>query len=118
MPELYEKVMKGRRTTYVPYSPVTDATVVEFDLNEAQCLTAAGALGVTLLNIFERHIPAHKRNARKIKAVQDAVLSLYAGSGQAIDVRLADVICKSWDQTFKQFADGVVVPDEAWHGKQ
>jgi hypothetical protein len=93
----------------VSYQPVTAAeeTKTVLNLSEPQCLTAAGALGVTLLMIFERNIPSHKLVARKIAAVKAAVLDLYKGTGEAIDDETADLIFKAWDGTMKSLAGDV-----------
>jgi len=97
--ELFERVVSpGGKVSYRPYAPPVEEPTV-YDLTDDQMLTVAGSLGVTLLILFERHIPPHKRNARKIKAVQDAVLSLYQDSGAALDPEIADWVCKCWDKT-------------------
>jgi Holliday junction resolvase RusA-like endonuclease len=100
--QLYRKVMKGKRTTYELYVEQPKKTVVEF--TESQCLTVAASLGVTLLIIFERVIPPHKRIARKINNVQNAILDLFYGTGAKLDDDVADLIFKTWDQTMKKIA--------------
>lgn len=99
--QLYRKTMQGKRVVYVP---VTDEPQTVLNLTEAECLTAAGALGVTLLMIFERNIPAHKLVARKISAVKTAVLDLYKGTGEAIDDDIAELIFKAWDRSMKSLS--------------
>ena len=71
-------------------------------LTELQALTIAGALGVTMLNIYTRIIPAHKRNARKMAAVEKAVAALYAGQGDAIDEETAVWILDCWNKTMRE----------------
>lgn len=88
----------------VSYQPVVEDTPTVVALSDAQCLTAAGALGLTLLCLFERHFPAHKRVARKIKAVETAITDLYAGNGEAIDTEIADHFCKAWDKTMLEMS--------------
>jgi hypothetical protein len=100
---LYKKVMKGKRVTYEVMPEQESATL---NLTEPECLTAAGALGVTLLMIFERNIPAHKMVARKINAVQAAILDLYKGTGTAIDDDIAMLIFNAWDRTMKDLSKG------------
>lgn len=100
MPELYEKIMAGKKTTYRLYEEPDDEPVV-YDLTDGQLLTAAGALGVTLLCIFERYMPPHKRNARKIKDVENAILSLFQGSGEVLDPDICDHICACWDMAMR-----------------
>ena len=86
---LYKREMKGKRVTYTPVVPV-DETITVVNLTDKQCLSAAGALGATLLHLFERHVPPHKRVARKIKAVEQAILELYHGTGEPLDLDVAD----------------------------
>jgi hypothetical protein len=100
---IYRKVMKGKRTIYEPVVEESEPeTVVTF--TDAQCLTAAGTLGTVLLMLFERHIPPHKVVARKINAVQQAVMDLYKGTGEPIHDDIADLITTTWDKTMKQMA--------------
>jgi hypothetical protein len=103
--QLYKKVMKGKRTTYELVVDDSPDTVLTF--TEGQCLTAAGALGVTLLTIFERNIPPHKRIARKIQTVKDSVLDLYAGTGEPIQDDIANLIFKTWDKVMREMEAGV-----------
>lgn len=95
--QLYRKV-EGKRVRYVPVVPEPELqTVLQF--SDAQCITAAGALGMTLLMVFERNLPPHKKVARKIKAVESAILDLFHGTGESIDPEIADLFCKTWDRT-------------------
>jgi len=100
---LYRRIQQGNRIRYEPVaSEAETATAVTF--TDAQCLSAAGALGVMLLIVFERMIPPHKRVARKIKAVQEAVLALYAGTGEPIDDEIATLMCATWDRVMKEIS--------------
>jgi hypothetical protein len=101
--QYYTKVMQGKKTTYKPVEATPPAVL---NLTEPECLTAAGALGVTLLLIFERNIPAHKMVARKIQAVKAAVLDLYAGTGEPINDDIANLIFEAWDGTMKRLSGG------------
>lgn len=100
MEQLYRKVIKGKRVTYEPVAPDQEEPTV-YDLTDGQALTAAGALGVTLLCLFERFIPPHKRIARKIRAVTNAILDLYSGNGHPIDQDVQEWVCKSWELAMK-----------------
>lgn len=104
---LYKKEMVGKRVRYTPVEePAAYDSVIEF--TDGQCVTVAGALGVTLLNLFERHIPPHKRIAKNIKAVETAVLNLYNGWGEPVDHDLLDDILKCWDRTMLEMSGGKV----------
>lgn len=102
MSQLYKKVMVGKRTTYQPVV-ADEPTIVA--LTDKQCISAAGALGVTLLALFERHFPPHKRVARKIKAVEEAIIDLYTGNGEALDDEIATHFCIAWDETMRRMAE-------------
>jgi hypothetical protein len=100
---LYRKTMKGKRVVYEAVTPEAEPeTVVTF--TDKQAITAAGALGVTLLIVFERIIPPHKRVARKIKAVENAILDLFHGTGESIDDEICQVMCRTWDETMKRIS--------------
>jgi hypothetical protein len=104
MEQIYRKVVNGARVRYVPYlEPEQPKTVIEF--TEGQCLTAAGALGTMLLMVFERNIPPHKRVARKINAVQSAILDLFKGTGEPIHDDIAELMAKTWDRVMKELSN-------------
>lgn len=109
--QLYQKIAHGKSFRYEPVELDTPGTgpVTHYNLNERQALTAAGSLGVILLSLFERHVPPHKLVARKITAVEKAILDLYKGTGQEIDDEVADAICRAWDKAMNLIAseDGV-----------
>lgn len=97
----YKRVMKGKKTTY---EAIIEEPRTVLNLTEPECLTAAGALGVTLLMIFERNLPKMKNGTprlaeRKISALKAAVLDLYKGTGEAIKDEIAELIFKAWDGT-------------------
>ena len=96
--QLYIKTMKGKR---VVYQPVVEQSTPALNLTESECLTAAGLLGVTLLMIFERNIPPHKKVSRKINAVKAAILDLYRGTGEPIHDDIAELIFTTRDKTMK-----------------
>lgn len=103
---IYRKVMKGKKTTYEIVPVIEGATL---NLTEPECLTAAGALGVTLLMIFERNLPKMKNGTpklaeRKIAAVTAAILDLYKGTGEAINDDIALLIFEAWDKTMKSLS--------------
>ena len=97
--QLYRKVMQGKRVRYVPHTEDEPITCIE--LTDEQAVTAAGALGVTLLGLFERFIPPHKRIARKIKAVENSILDLFAGNGHRIDTETSQWLCECWDRAMR-----------------
>lgn len=102
MEQLYRKEQHGKAVRYVPVAAEETGPVLTY--TDAQCLTVAGTLGTVLLTIFERNIPPHKRVARKINAVQAAILDLYAGTGAKIDDELAEQVFTTWDRTMREMA--------------
>lgn len=100
-PQLYEKVITGKRTSYRPWVE-PEGRVLEF--SDLQCVTLAGALGVTLLNTFERNMPPHRIIARKVKAVEKAILDLYQSTGAEIDREMAELVCQTWDKTMRELS--------------
>ena len=90
----------------VTYKEVIEDDFVVVELTDEQCLTAAGTLGVTLLALFERHFKPMKNGtphltARKIKAVEEAILDLYKGTGKPVNRDIMDDFCKAWDHTMR-----------------
>ena len=79
--------------------------IENFTLTDAQAVTVAGSVGVTLLCLFERLMPPHKRVAKKIKSVQEAVLNLYRDTGQKVDPRVSEWVLKCWDTAVSMAAD-------------
>lgn len=106
--DLYTKTTTpGGKVKYEPYQPPCDnepMTTITF--NDAECLTAAGTLGCVLLGLFERHIPPHKLVARKIKAVETAILDLHRNTGHRIDPEINQLILKTWDRTMLAVSQG------------
>lgn len=101
--QLYRRVQQGQRVRYEAHQPEQpQETVLNF--TDAQCITAAGALGATLLIIFERNIPQHKKVARKIRAVEDAILELFRGTGEPLDREIAELFCATWDKTMRELS--------------
>ena len=106
--QLYEKtISKGGKVVYKPYTPPSQAPVV-MNINDREALTIVASLGMMLIMLFERHFPPHQRNARKIKAVEDAIFNLYAGSGEKLDPEISDWVCRAWDETMMK-AQGLPV---------
>ena len=105
--QLYIKVTQGNRVRYVPYTAPEVPSAIH-NITDRQALTIAASLGGMLLMLFERHFPPHQRNARKIKAVEDAIFNLYAGSGEKLDPEISDWVCRAWDETMMK-AQGLPV---------
>lgn len=109
MQQLFERTTSpGGKVSYRPFTPVKEEPTV-IEMTDTQMLTCAAALGVTLLTLYERCLPPHKRIARKVKAVEDAVISLYAGVGEKVDHETLEWFAKMWDSTMRNAEHGEVV---------
>ena len=97
---LYRRVQKGKACRYEPVTEQPEPIPVVM-LSDEQCITAAGTIGVMMLTSFEHIIPPHKLVARKIKAVERAILELYQGTGQPIDSEILNQLCSVWCRTMK-----------------
>ena len=100
------KKCNGKRVSYLPYQPDTTPDI-ELEFTDEQCLTLAGSLGAVLLMTFERNIKPHKLVARKIKALENAVLDVFKGTGGKVDPEIMELAFRVWDKTMKQMSAGV-----------
>jgi hypothetical protein len=100
---LYRKLKNNRYQEIKP----EEEEVTTLTFTDGQCITAAASLGVTLLMIFERNIPPHKRIARKISNVRESILDLFAGTGEPLHPDIAEKICKCWDKTMRSLEEGI-----------
>lgn len=98
---LYRKIIKGGRVTYKVYEPEAEQIDI-LNFTDEQFVTVAGALGMTLLMVAERHFPPHKLIARKVKAVNEAIISLYNNTGHKLNDGFAEYIVEAWNKTMKE----------------
>lgn len=67
-------------------------------LTDEQAVTIAGTLGISLLINYQRLMPPHKLVARKVKAVENAIVDLFRSTGQQVDTEVLKHILKCWDE--------------------
>ena len=67
-------------------------------LTDEQAVTIAGVLGISLLMNYRRLMPPHKLIARKVKAVEDAVVDLFRSSGHPVNEALVKCFLDCWDR--------------------
>lgn len=109
---LYRKIEKGKTIRYVPVEPEPIQPESEpelttlYNMDDEEALTAAGALGITLLMIFQKHIPPKKLVARKIQAVEDAITDLYRSTGKPIHPDIADAMFRAWNKAMALISEG------------
>jgi hypothetical protein len=77
----------------------------EFD--DAEILTWAVSIGMTQLMILRKKLPEHARNARKIKAVEEAIFNLAAGHGKPLDDKMIDYVIGCWNRTMQEIQLGL-----------
>lgn len=100
--QLYERITSPDGK--VSYKPIKEESPQIVNMSDKEMLTVAGALGITLLMVYERVIPPHKRIARKIDAVKSAVCDLYAGAGEPVDEETIEYFCRAWDKTMRMMS--------------
>lgn len=98
--QLYEKHQTGSRVRYVPHVPIEETPTI-IEMSDKQMLTVAGALGITLLTLYERVLPPHKRVARKVEKVKDSVVDLFQSAGDPVDVETMEWLANAWDSTMR-----------------
>lgn len=92
--QLYEKVMKGQRTTYVPHVPPDPRL---FEIPQEQMITLLVSLTISMLMTVEGQLPDHSRAAREIKGVEQAVIRLAKLNAQPLDPELVEVGVAAWN---------------------
>ena len=105
---LYERTTSpAGRVTYREYipTPATDLCADEFDT--AECITWAVSIGITQLMILERQLPSHARNARKIKALTEAILDLAKGHGKPLPDEMVDYVIGCWNRCMVEIQRGL-----------
>ena len=100
--ELYVKTMVGKSVRYVPY--VEPPLMLPDDMTEGQIVSAVGGLSILTIHGYQTLLPEHKRIAKKVQKVKDAVLEMFAGTGQHIDQEIIDFVTKAWDGTMRKLA--------------
>ena len=69
-PQLYIKeTTPGGKVRYVPYQPEHE----DIELDDNEILAIAATIGIALMIQYQNQIPAHKRNARKVQALENAI---------------------------------------------
>lgn len=98
--ELYTKTVSPKgKVNYQPYTPSRPDCID--DMTDGQLVTLAVSAGVTCLMMMERMLPEHKRNARQIKKVEEAILALAKGNGEPVDNDIMDYWAKSWNKSME-----------------
>lgn len=94
MPELYEKITNGKRTTYKPYVP---PQINMPEIEQSQIVTLLSALTMSMLMSVQNQLPEHAKLARTIKGVVDAVRALAKLNAEPLQAELVDVGVSAWN---------------------
>ena len=97
--QLYRKVMKGKRTTYEPYTPPVLSAALNDDMSAGEIISAVGSLAVLAINGYYEMLPEKSYVANRVKSVRDAVLKLYKDTGAKIDDDTINHVTNTWNQT-------------------
>lgn len=102
---LYEKVMVGKKTTYVPV-PLQSAKLDE-GMTQAEIVTAVASLAVLAINGYQQMLPPKSCSVNRINSVQESVLRMFKDTGCRLDNKIVAHVCSVWDQTMQRL-DGTI----------
>jgi hypothetical protein len=106
--QLYEKVVSPKgKVTYREYTPQAGPDIKASEFDTAEMITWAVSIGMTQLMILRKNLPAHARNARKIKAVEEAIFDLAKGHGAPLDDEMVDYVIACWNATMRRIQSGL-----------
>jgi len=105
--QLYERhISKKGKVSYTPYQPETN----DKDITEEEALTLCGALGITMLANYSKLVPEHKRVAKKIKAVELAIIDLFRGTGKPVNDEMCNYAMECWNLAMITMQKGAKQP--------
>lgn len=97
--QLYKKVMKGKRTTYEPYTPPVLSAALNDDMSVREIISAVGSLAVLAINGYHMMLPPGICSANRVKGVREAVLKMFKDTGTKIDDDTINHVTNTWNQT-------------------
>ena len=105
--QLFRRVVKGKSVRYEPveHMPQADEAVTEVTFTDRECITVAGSLGVVLLKLAQRNMQPHQLVARKIRAVEMAIIELFKDTGEELRIDIASGVMRCWDETMQRIAN-------------
>ena len=80
------------------------------DFDDKELITCGVSLGMMMLMLLEKTLPPHARNARKVKAVTDAITDLAKGQGAPIEQEMIDYWVDTWNYCMEQMQKGLTDP--------
>ncbi len=105
--ELYiRQVSAGGKVSYVPYVEPAPKRLQNDEFTPEQMVTMVGTMGICLIESVGRLLPGHTKISREIKKVEQALLSLYANTGQPLDNETVEWAIDCWNETMRRIAEG------------
>lgn len=92
--QLYEKIMQGKKTTYREYTP---KPIKMPEIEQSQVVTLLYTLSISMLMSVREQLPPHAAMARKVKAVEEAIVSLSKLNAEPMDEDLVTVGVEAWN---------------------
>lgn len=102
--QLYERIMQGKKTTYREHIP---KKIEMPEIEQNQVTTLLYALSISMLMSVREQLPAHALVARKVKAVEDAIVSLSAITAVPMDEDLVTVGVQAWNGAIHSMQAGL-----------
>ena len=97
--QLYRKVMKGKRTTYEPYTPPVLSAALNDDMSAREIISAVANLAVLAINGYYEMLPEKSYVSNRVRSVREAVLKMFVGTGAKIDDDTINHVTNTWNQT-------------------
>ena len=97
--QLYRKVMKGKRTTYEPYTPPVLSAALNDDMSAGEIISAVGSLAVLAINGYYEMLPEKSYVSNRVRSVRESVLKMFAGTGAKIDDDTINHVTNTWNKT-------------------
>ena len=97
--QLYRKVMKGKRTTYEPYTPPVLSAALNDDMSAREIISAVGSLAVLAINGYYEMLPEKSYVSNRVRSVRESVLKMFAGTGAKIDDDTINHVTNTWNKT-------------------
>lgn len=95
--DLYQKIVTEKgRVSYKPYFPQAPK---KEDFTDEELITLAATIGMVILIELRNLLPEHKRNARHILKVEEAIADLVRGTGAPLPKELSEHWLDCWNRT-------------------
>ena len=91
--------MKGKRTTYEPYTPPVLSAALNDDMSVREIISAVGSLAVLAINGYYEMLPEKSYVSNRVRSVREAVLKMFRDTGAKIDDDTINHVTNTWNQT-------------------